>query len=544
MTRWYYTIAFALAFTVGYFSPKKVDRLNVVEFASELPVEDTYQNLECPTPTEMRALLDSIRFEYTEKDLSCDDFLFSRLTKTLKFAKSLRFEFPKNWPQDIGSEAANLLQYLANNSNKVSFDLTQATSFAYNRVSAKEIYLGARALELSPLDLLSVLFHEARHSSPKDPGHLACLKGDLPNYPGACDAYFTLDSSIAGSYSYSVLYFLSTALYLKNATEGQKKWALQKGLHLLATRFNELDHSLASFNDILALIDHSNRVFLYNLHNGLLSEFEYPKSDDEKVMRIDFSTATGGLLFYTTKGQLYTWSFYDKSNSLVPFMESQIKESGIFPLLTDRVYVPFEEGTHYMIYGNGNKLKVNYYDTEDRKFKLRDFKGPIHANHPQPIPSLKIFFQALNIENIMIDQSGRLYTAPRYGSDPPFVEPKVLNQEVWSGGTGGVYGDSLYLINDQGQVRSFLVDYDDPNSFEGDELDPHSLRRIRPDKSPPEFPEKVLQYVQGIDYEAILTQNHQVTIRKKDNPQQSNTLFLPNLKKILVLRQVETTLAP
>lgn len=503
-----------------------------------------FDSLPCPSKLEMETLFNKIHLQFDQEDLSCSSRLYRELAQTLKYSQGLRYQLPNSWPAQLRSEIADVIGYVGKNSSKLEFDLNQVDSLAYNKQSSREIYMGPRMFEDGPLEVLGVLFHEARHSAQDDPGHAYCFKGDLANYPGGCDQSFTLDLKKAGAYVYSVMYYFALALYSNSLTEGQREWALQNGMAYLSARFNELDKSLAEFQDILALVDTQNRIFFYDHQSGNLGEFKYKAPENESVSRVDFSISTGGLLFYTESGRLYTWSFYDKSNSLKPFLKKQSAEAAIFPLFTSRVYVPYGSETYHLVYGKDSRLVFNIFDPQLGRSVFKNYTDRlVRSQRAEPVPELKMFFQGLSQDNVMLDRTGHVYFAPHFADERPFQESEVLSHKLWTSGTGGVYSDGLYLIDDEGRLESFRVEFDEPK-----EQSEALLRKVVKDESSFAMPDKIRRYQQGIHHEAVLDQYGKVYVRMRGGAQPSwadaHTLNIPNLKTIIMLRKVKTSISP
>lgn len=535
-------LLFLVSLALGYYGSDTGDRSGQFQLSSEMAFSKVYTQLPCPGITEMQALLDKVHFVYETKDLSCQNELFSRLVKTLAYAQQLKFNFPRSWPVNFKNEISDLLNYVSQNSAKMEFDLTQVDSLAYNKIQTKEISLGQRMFEDEPLEVLSVLYHEARHSVESAPAHAFCLKGELNNYPGACDQVFTLNPKEAGAYTYSVMFYLAVALYSENTTEGQREWALTAALMMLSSRFNEIHDSLAEYEDILALVDEHQQIYLYDIKRNRITPLKYKAPAGEKVTRIEFAVATGGPLFFTDKGRMYTWSFYDKAKKLEPFMKKSVPEAGIFPLFSNRVYVPYYEGTLHLVYGKNSKLMYNIYDPLQSKSVLRPYERANVKDEKQAVPNIKIFFQSLSTDNALLDQNGKIYFAPHYANEELFQTRPELNREIWRQGTGGVYSDGLYLISEQGRIHSFRNEFVPSQSEEG-----FDERVVAENPEWRAVPAGLRQYVQGFSYEAFLAEDDTVYVQARNtSPGQAREAPLqlkkPGLKNLIMLRRVKTRL--
>lgn len=531
---WFFAF-FVFGVLVGYFEPQ--EKLWPYRTLSSVDKKDPFDLIECPGHDGFQALLERIHFSTDELNVDCTNEDITKLVKTLLVAERIKFNLPSTWPAFVREDLSDILSYFSKNTNETVFNKSQAESMAYNEVQKRKIHLGTKMFIEGPLEALMTLFHEARHSVSGVSAHVVCSKGDMTGSQ-ACDPEFSFDGENAGSYTYSVLLYFSLAFYSGDfLTEAEREWALDSGMSMLSARFEKLPAALAEYHDILALIDSQNKIYFYNINEDTLEEYKYQIPNNEKVKRVAFGSYTGALAFFTHEGFVYGSNFYEPKGKIFPFIKRAIRADGMKPILMERIFVLYENYNQYVFYSEDRKLKYALFEPASGEYSLKDYPLVNLKNERADVPDLKLFFPALLNEAMFLTQDGRIWKAAQYASEPPLMAPKNLQNSNWIYGTGGVLSNGLYLIDKAGKLRSFKVVYEDvPNNPEYQE------KVIVENQEHVETPGSLLEYHQGMDSEAYLTEKHQVFIRKNGSRPQDfkriPTDSLSKIQNILMLRKV------
>lgn len=413
-----------------------------------------YSRLPCPTEAEFQNLAKEVNLVIPEGpsfDVECKDGHRALMGKSLFLMQRLKINFPENWPEKLKEDLGKPFAFLKKHSAKLTLDLSQKDSLAYNKVTDREIYLGGRYFSIDPLDGISVLIHEARHSDKRSPMHFVCEAGDLPRATGACDDEFSMDEEKAGAYSYGALFEAAMSLYGEGLSKAEREALLISSIVQIGARFNTMPEALARKVDVLVVLTADNKLEIVhpflNYSQTLDLKFGSP---EEQPRRIEFSPVANGLFIYTNKNRIWTWSQLKGLQRFFPEVLSEEMEI----LNIARVRVPFKEITQYLTLGKANDLQSIEYDPKANKRLL--FKYPMNLGKSiDKIPSFSQFFLALYNESVFLSQDGRVYFAPQYGNDQIFFEPEPLtSSQRWISGTGGVLYDSLYLVNGAGELKT------------------------------------------------------------------------------------------
>ncbi|MNK51245.1 hypothetical protein D3C87_701430 [compost metagenome] len=428
-----------------------------VEMSSETtPVValNKYENLMCPTEEEYQRLAKQVNLEIPEGpsvDVECGDGQRAILSKALHLMNQLKFNFPEEWPEVLRHNLSNSFQFLKERSSKLTLDLNQKDSVAYNKVLSKEIYLGGRFFTYDPLIGVAILVHEARHSEPQADSHVACDAGDIPRSPGACDQVFSKSDKETGAYGYGTLFNIGLALYGEGLAKSDREFAMIDALVELSNRFNVIPEVLARKVDVLAILTDNHEIKLVHPFLGYAVPVNV-KFDDEKERpeRIEFSPQHNGLFIYTSANKVWSWSPIKGLSKFYP----DLLNSSVEVMDVARTKIPWEEMTLFYIRTAGNKLNFVEYSPQENKVLLKPY--PTHrGREPRLLSSrFKRTFLALYDESVFLTENGKLYFAPHYGSDPAFGEvPEFQSPQGWISGTGGVIYDGLYLIDGRGDLK-------------------------------------------------------------------------------------------
>lgn len=455
------TLSVLLCALIGYalgewaaYKEARPRHLDLSSESSSKDFENQYKLLPCPSEKEFIRLAKYVNLEIPEGpslDLVCDNEMRASFGKVLLLMSQLKFNFPKEWPEKLKENIGHPLTFLKERSSKLSLDLNQKDSLAYNKVQSKEIYLGGRFFTLDPLEGIAILMHEARHSEPQAASHVTCEAGDIPRGPGACDAAFSMDDSDAGAYAYGTLFNLSLALYAERIAPADRKKALTDALVELAARFNIIPEALAKKSDTLVVLTEDSQLQTIQLSSGASKNISLKfETDDEKPQRIEFSPKNNGLLIYTNKGKVWVWSPLKGLNKFYPELLSQAGEMHDVA----RMRIPFQEMTLYVLRDSHGSLSYVEYLPSINNMARTPYPYTLgRRRNSSDVPAFKRMFLALNDESLFMSEKGRIYLAPHYGDESPFNEVDALQSpHGWMAGTGGALYDSLYLIDNRGDL--------------------------------------------------------------------------------------------
>lgn len=434
---------------------------NSAVFASETEGKslNAYASLPCPTEAEFQNLAAQINLEIPPGpsiETMCDENHRATLSKVLRLMNQVRIHLPDSWPEKIRTEISHPFEMVKAHSSKMTLDLNQQDSVAYNKVADRAIFLGGRFFTTEPLDAVSILVHEARHSAKTAPSHTLCLAGDLPRSGGACDQQFSLEDSTSGAYSYGSLFHIALALYTDGLSEDDREYAMVEALAMIGARFNELPAQLARKVDLLAILTQHHSVELVHPFTGesrrLNLKFDEP---GEFAVRIDSSPVKNGLFVYTNRQRIWVWSpISGLSRFYAPLFERDVTVSAV-----GRVRVPFNELTLYVAKMADGSLKYADYDPQLNRRVLLDY--PLrYSRHPQTAPPIERIFLAWGDESVYLDENGRLHLAQHFADEDAFMPISALQStKGWRHGTGGVLYDSLYLVDRSGALQQGEIQF-------------------------------------------------------------------------------------
>lgn len=270
--------------------------------ASETRDLSSYDKLPCPSQAEAAQLAAEAHLTVWPEGRLCDDTRAGKLAKLFKLAKSLRVAVPQSWGGGANLALGDPMGYLAAMNVSLGLDFSQATSIAYNQ--SRQVYLGALFFEMSPLDALSTLVHESRHSAGADPGHTLCTQGDIPYSRVGCDQWFRVDDN-AGAYAYDVSYLFGLAKH-GDLVRANREYLVAAAISQLGTRFNRVPEWLARPVDVVMALDDAGKVHAVHPFTGTLLPTT-ASVRGEKIVRIEFNNWSNGLTLYTDQQRAYPW---------------------------------------------------------------------------------------------------------------------------------------------------------------------------------------------------------------------------------------------
>lgn len=447
---------FAVLAFVGYqwglaTAPASDQALDLSSETTEPTSLNDFAALPCPSEADFLRMAADVHLLVPEGpsiDQACDQSPRALLGKSLLLMTSLKLKIPQDWPEPLRSDLLSPFDFLKKNVSKLSLDLTQKDSIAYNKVSVREIYLGGRFFTTEPLGAVAILVHEARHSVRTAPGHEFCLSGDIPRTAGACDAEFSLEDSKNGAYGYGTLFSIAVALYGDNVSKADREYMLIDALVQLGARFNKIPDALARKVDVLAVLGHDQRIYLVHpfLHYARPLNLAFAASD-ERPVRIEFAPLHNGLLIYTSRGRVWQWS---SLKGLLPLYEKLLTPD--MPVADiARLRVPFLEQTSYVIREPNGTLKFIEYSPERNERVLSPY--PVHFPRTNgPAPDIQLMALAMYNDSVFLDKAGALYLAPHFGNEFAFTKvPQLQSSRGWTSLNGGIIYESLNLIDRSGQ---------------------------------------------------------------------------------------------
>lgn len=490
---------------------------------------NSYANLPCPTEAEFMAWSKELNMEPIEGaslDAGCKMKNYrTQMGQVLALAKQIKFNFPKNWAPSVQPEISSSYDYIRKNTNQLRIDLTQTSSVARNFVARRQIELGGLFFKEEPLEAISVLIHEARHSDPRDQGHTNCNIGDIPKTQGGCDPYFSNKAEDAGAYGYGTLYELGLGQYANRLDHAEKELMITNAFTTLSTRFNSFKSVLAKHTDIITvLLEDGSLAWLHPYSFELIPlKIELPKFQ-EKFKKIEFSPRTNSLILFTESNRMFVWGPRYSAKRPIP---DAITEDDRF-IHMSRQYVPYEiDRTLYTTLKTNGQLEFVQYNADLNKYVILPY--PLHSikNEPiPPIPNIKSFLLAHGFSSYFLDKQGLLTRAPIYGSEANFIlDPNLQsNSGGWKTATGGAYYDNLILTDADGKLVEIKYEYS--NKGEEEEIIyskvNYSVQSEKPAK----------KYLQGLQFHAVLDEEGGLSIssfRVKDSNQ-----YYRNLDKKIV----------
>jgi hypothetical protein len=445
---------------------------------------NSYANLPCPTENQFMVWsreLNLAPIEGASLDEGCKTkSMRVQLAQVLALANQIKINFPKNWAPSVQPEIANSYEYIRQNTNQLKIDLTQANSVARNYRAMKQIELGGMFFKEEPLDALSILIHEARHSDTRDPGHTLCRIGDIPKTAGGCDDTFSNKAENAGSYAYGTLFELALAQYSNNLDRAEKELMLSNAFTGLSTRFNNFRSNLALHFDIATVLLEDGSLAWVNPYSLKLIplKIQLPKFQ-EKFKKIEFSPRTNSLLLFTESDRLFVWG--PRYEAKRPSPEATTEDDKFLHI--SRQYVPQASFTDmsgrslYVTLKTSGQLEFVEYDAALNKQVMRPYPLQRFKNPNPTIPNLKYFVLAHNFQSYFLDKQGVISKAPVYGNEDSFItlEPELQSKTGgWKTATGGVFYEDLTLTDADGKLYNINVLF---SSNERDEEDTISYQK-------------------------------------------------------------------
>lgn len=497
-----------------------------------------YSNLPCPTEQEFMkwsAELNITPFEGPSLDEGCKTkSMRSQLAQILALSKEIKINFPKNWAPSVREEIKNSYDYIKNNTKILKVDLTQVNSVARNYRAIKQIELGGMFFKEEPLEALSVLIHEARHSDARDPGHTTCRIGDIPKTQGGCDNSFSNKAEDAGAYGYGTLYELALAQYSYDLDRAERELMLANAFTGLSTRFNNFRSVLAKHSDIATvLLEDGTLAWVHPYSFELISlKVELPKFQ-EKIKKIEFSPRTNSLILFTESDRQFVWGPRYKTNRLSP---EALSEDDRF-LHISRQYIPYETDlTLYTTLKTNGQLEYIRYSPELNKQIILPY--PLHPSREEPnptVPNLKYFALAHSFASYFIDKQGVISRAHMYGNEPNFIIDPSLQSTTggWKHATGGVFYDDLFLTDSDGKLYSFspvFKTHDDGEDLVSYKREPAKFQALNRTK----------KYHQGLQIHAVLDEDGSMSLENYRVP--NSRINLKFNKKIMDIVVTRTTM--
>jgi len=500
---------------------------------------NSYDDLVCPSEVEYRNIADELKLDVPKDIVVCNDPIHGKLAKFLFMAKSLQFSFSPNWAPELQDDLKNPINYIAKMANKIGFDFSEKTAIAYNKRSTREVYLGGIFFIQDPLNALSVLVHEARHSSENDPGHVTCRLGDIPKTSGGCDEFFSINNENAGAYAYSAAFYAALGLYVGNLTKADREYVLSSAMGYIGTRFNQLPAELAQAYDIVSILDKNGNVYLLNPFSYEPIPMSLPfLRNDERIERIENNISNNGLLFFTSKNSLYTW---DPNKGFSLLYKDLISDS--MPIYDGaRIRIPFDDYPYYNFLTADNKMYYVDFDAEQMKKVLKEYQIQINHEFPNPfIPKISRFFMALFGESFFQDKEGIFYRGARYADEVPFDRRSDLNLagKAWVQGMGGVLFETLYGIANDGKLYRASIKVVEENEQTGEP----DVKYIFSEASfQTALEKKAKKYIEGLNIRALLDERGGVSFESYDQKIHSfwNTDAF-EVKDIAVFRKYQVT---
>lgn len=447
-------ILFALfGFTAGYaLHPKKIVAPSRNPAGEEvLGSVNKYDALPCLEEGEYRKIAEIVHLEVPAGIDTCADAAHGKLSKLFSLVQKLRVNIPPTWAPSVQEEIREPIGYIAKMTSRLKFDFTQTTSIAFNRPADNTIYLGGLFFDQSPLDGLSTLVHEARHSSPQDPRHAVCELGDIPKTGGGCDETFSVEAKDAGAYSYESAFYAAFGLYAEGLSKGDREYLRSLSLATIGTRFNHLPPELAQAHDLILTLDRDKNVSLVHPFGGS-TPLELPfLAEGEKAERIEFNVKNNGILFFTSAHRLFTWSPRDGFSQM--YAKIIPEDYAIFEAARIRVMGEGDYSYYNFLFGN-NDLSFIQYDANAKKYALAKYPMLGFFRKSPPPPQLSRFFMALGGRSLFLDKAGLLYVGGVFGNELAFGfhSDLQLPGKTWLAANGGVMFDSLYGLSSEGKL--------------------------------------------------------------------------------------------
>ena len=473
--------------------------------------KNSYANLRCPSEAEFLKWSKELNIDPIEGpslDRGCAENNFrNQLARVLALANDIKFEFPRQFAPTVQHQFKNTYDYIRANTNKLRLDLNQVGSVARNLVLQKQIELGRIFFNEEPLQALSILVHEARHSDPNDQGHVLCRVGDILKTQGGCDPFFSIKSEEAGAYGYGVIYDLALARHSKNLDRAEKELALTSAFSSLGTRFNEFSGALAQHIDIIVvLLEDGSLGWIHPFTLQLVPLAIKLPETQEPITRIEFSNRTNGLYVYTQSGRFFEWGQWKKPG--IPYGGAAITKNDRLKEFS-RQYVPFNtDRTFFVTLKTDGTLEYLKYNPEINKTEVLPY--PIIDRRDRPpsqIPDLKAFSIGHGFNSYFLDHQGVLSRAPQFGNEPDFIEiSEVQSPGGWQKLTSGVFYEDLILIDSEGRIKQVDLQFKENTDSDSDQVFSQKPFYFQSEN----FAEK---YQQGLSLHAVLDRSGHLKVQ-------------------------------
>lgn len=526
-------VFFALSY---YFTENNIDNIGQDRSPSSTDdkktTKNSYENIRCPSEAEFQQWSKELSIDPMEGpslDTGCEPQNFkNQLAKVLVLAREIKFKLPKEFAPSLQADIQNPYEYIRGKTNKLKVDLSQTSSVARNFVSQRQIELGRLFFNEEPLEALSTLVHEARHSDPRDQGHTFCRAGDILKTQGGCDNFFSKSAADAGAYGYGVIFDLALAKHTSNLDAAEKELMLTNSFASLGTRFNFFKADLAQHLDVVVvLLEDGTLGWIHPFSLELLPlDIQLPEFK-EKLARIEFNNRTNGLFLYTESGRFFEWGV--RKNTSIPFSSALKKEDKVVEF--SRQYVPYNhERTYFVSLKADGKLEYFKYNPDINKTEILPYPVKAHTR----IPELKHFIAGHAMGSYFIDKRGTLTRAPHYGNEEDFIFDPTLQSPTggWARLTSGVFYEDLLVTDLAGKIYQGQVEF--VNTADGD-VEP-VIRMVPYTFQSQNFSVK---YQQGLSIHAVLDKSGELKIesyRVKQAP-----LILTYDKKIIDFTITRTT---
>ncbi len=461
---------------------------------------NNYANLPLPDANQIESLARSARLPQPEIDKLSGDQR-DRFFKLLGLAKWIGVAALPNWQGGATASILSPFQYLLDLSNATAFDLTQATTIAYN--SNRDIFFGARFLTDPPLESISTLVHEAHHSEPKAANHVSCRQGDIPLSRDGCDETLKIDDATSGAYAYEISFDIGLPENQPNLPASDRLFLESAAVMRAGTRINTLPSDLATPHDLVAVLDRQGKVFFLHPFNHTLidSGIHIP---GEIIIRIEFNWRTNALNLYTQSKKIYSWDF---DGSLTENAPTIFKDPGIHVIDVSVMYNGETPLTYYL--NDQNQLFYVHFDTktDEKIVTLSQFQ-------PSGFQAVKTLMGPEK-NRYMLGSTGKLYA---FDDDHNNLHPSILQApggDGWVFVTSGRFSDTLYLIAHDGHLFFSDGQADAQNNYFAKESD------FQVDAGM-----KAIKYVEGTNIRALLDQQGTLYFKPYTN---TKVTSFPNL---------------
>ncbi len=437
-----------------------------------LPFAADYEQVPCPETDELKKLIQDFHLDISFQDFTCrPEDTRTLLIKVLKSASQFNFKAPKSWGPEAQEIFSDIAAYLQTHFKRItlSSDPRTSTMVATNPGSGL-VELTHRLGELSLIEAVSMLVHEARHIQAPQRGHSRCVAGDMPGTDSACDEVFTTSYEEMASYNFEVAFLSGITMYAPHATPKQKKFAAQKALGLIGTRFNNFRNNSAVFHDVVVALDGANQLQLW--HPYLKQWLLLPRPNvNDPILQIRAGNDAFTLQIFTKSGQIYVWSPFE---NLKPF-SSELKNQAQV-LDGQRTVISALNNDIAFTFISGGRLKLIYFG-EGQGRKIIDY--PFLSSETQATSKWNRVLYGHHHELFLLNQSGQIYRKNYSRFEPDLLMiPPADALGPWISGYGGLLYDQLYLVNAQGELYQLIIKNKHGALVDDTQEDSYELRKI------------------------------------------------------------------